>query len=93
MRVRHRCPIRRSSPPCGRTARGVGSIRGQSAGPYLRARRRLAWVLIAIFTLLPYARMNGKPAVLLDLPHREFTVLGFTFLSTDTLLLALALIT
>jgi cytochrome c oxidase accessory protein FixG len=27
------------------------------------------------------------------LPHREFTILGFTFLSTDTLLLALALIT
>jgi len=64
-----------------------------SAGPYLRARRWLAWALIAIFTLLPYARLNGKPAVLLDLPHREFTVLGFTFLSTDTLLLALALLT
>ncbi len=64
-----------------------------SRGSFLRARRWLACALIAIFTLLPYARINGKPAVLLDLPHREFTVFGFTFLSTDTLLLALALLT
>jgi cytochrome c oxidase accessory protein FixG len=64
-----------------------------AAGSYLRARRWLAWALIAVFTLLPYARINGKPAVLLDLPNRAFTVLGFTFLSTDTLLLALALLT
>ncbi len=62
-------------------------------GPYLRARRRLAWVLIAVFTLLPYWKIHGKPAILLDLPHREFTILGFPFLSTDTLLLALAMIT
>ncbi len=53
----------------------------------------LAYVLIAVFTLLPYLKINGKPAVLLNLPQREFTVFGFTFLSTDTLLLALALIT
>ncbi len=62
-------------------------------GPYLRARRILAYVLIAVFTLIPYLTIHGKPAVLLDLPHREFTILGFTFLPTDTLLLALALIT
>lgn len=52
----------------------------------------LAYVLIAVFTLLPYLKIGGKPAVLLDLPDREFTIFGFTFLSTDTLLLALALI-
>ena len=42
--------------------------------------------LIAVFTLLPYLKIHGKPAVLLDLPDREFTIFGFTFLSTDTLL-------
>ena len=62
-------------------------------GPYLRARRILAYALIAVFTLLPYLKIHGKPAVLLDLPDREFTVFGFTFLPTDTLLLALALLT
>ncbi len=57
-----------------------------ASGPYLRARRILACVLIAVFTLLPYLKIHGKPAVLLDLPSREFTIFGFTFLSTDTLL-------
>ncbi len=33
--------------------------------------------------------MAGKPLVLLDLPRREFTILGTTFLPTDTLLLML----
>ena len=64
-----------------------------SVGPFLRARRMLAYVLIAVFTLLPDVKISGKASVLLDLPHREFTVFGFTFLPTDTLLLALALIT
>ena len=53
-------------------------------GPYLRARRILAYVLIAIFTLLPYLKIHGKPAVLLGSAQREFTIFGFTFLSTDT---------
>lgn len=64
-----------------------------SSGRFLRARRILAYVLIAVFTLLPYLKINGKPAVLLNLPQREFTILGFTFLPTDTALLALFLLT
>ncbi len=64
-----------------------------SAGRFLRARRVLAYVLIAIFTLLPYITINGKPAILLNIAVREFTFFGFTFLPTDTLLLALFLVT
>lgn len=64
-----------------------------SPGRFWRARRWTAYVLIGIFTLLPYIRIGGKPAVLLDIPHREFTFFGFTFLPTDTLLLALFLVT
>ncbi len=60
-----------------------------SRGTFLFARRILAYVLIAIFTLLPYIRIGGKPAILLNIPAREFTFFGFTFLPTDTLLLAL----
>lgn len=63
-----------------------------SPGRFLRARRVLAWGLIAVFTLLPYLRIGGKPAVLLNIPAREFTLFGFTFLPTDTLLLALFLV-
>jgi cytochrome c oxidase accessory protein FixG len=63
-----------------------------SSGRFLRARRILAYVLIGIFTLLPYVSINGKPAILLNLAAREFTIFGFTFLPTDTLLLALFLV-
>ena len=61
-------------------------------GRLLRARRVLAWVLIGIFTLLPYLSLRGRPAILLNIPAREFTLFGFTFLPTDTLLLALLMV-
>jgi cytochrome c oxidase accessory protein FixG len=48
--------------------------------------------LILIFTALPYIPINGKPAILLNIPDREFTFFGFTFLPTDTLLLALFMV-
>jgi cytochrome c oxidase accessory protein FixG len=63
-----------------------------SIGRFLRARRWLAYALIAVFTLAPYLRWHGKPLILLDIPAREFTIGGFTFLPTDTLLLALFLV-
>jgi cytochrome c oxidase accessory protein FixG len=63
-----------------------------SRGFWLTARRSVAYMLIAVFTLLPYLQIRGKPAVLLDLPNREFTLFGWTFLPTDTLLLALLMV-
>jgi polyferredoxin len=53
---------------------------------------RWPWGLLALFTLLPYGRVAGKPAILLDVAHRRFTLLGTTFLATDTMLLALLLV-
>lgn len=61
-------------------------------GRFWRRRRALAWSLIAIFTLIPYLRMRGKPLILLDIPRREFTLFGTTFLPTDTVLLMLLLV-
>lgn len=52
----------------------------------------MAYALIAIFTALPYIKINGWPAMLLDLATRRFHILGFTFLPTDTLLLALFMV-
>ena len=60
-----------------------------SPGRYLRRRRILGWGLIALFVALPVLRISGKPAVLLDVAHREFTFFGFTFYPTDTFLLLL----
>lgn len=41
---------------------------------------------MALFFAAPHLRLFGKPIFLMDLPHRQFTLLGFTFLPTDTLL-------
>ena len=60
-----------------------------SAGKWLIRRRWVAYALIALFLTIPHLRMNGKPWMLLDLPHRQFTFFGTTFLPTDTLLLML----
>lgn len=60
-----------------------------SAGRFVRARRALAWLLIVIFTAIPYIKVGGLPMVLLDIPARRFTIFGATFLPYDTLLLAL----
>jgi cytochrome c oxidase accessory protein FixG len=63
-----------------------------SRGRFFRRRRGLAWVLIALFALIPYLRMNGKPLILLDVVRRQFTLFGTTFLPTDTGLLMLLLV-
>ncbi|MEM1108575.1 MAG: cytochrome c oxidase accessory protein CcoG [Planctomycetota bacterium] len=63
-----------------------------SKGKHWHRRRAVAWLLIAFFTLLPWLRWNGDPLVLLDIPRRKFLLFGTTFLPTDTLPLALAVL-
>jgi cytochrome c oxidase accessory protein FixG len=63
-----------------------------SSGKWLIRRRAVAYALIALFLAIPHLRANGKPWMLLDLPRREFTFFGTTFLPTDTLLLMLLLV-
>jgi len=63
-----------------------------SRGPFWRRRRAVAYGLIGLFVALPYLRISDRPAVLLDIVHREFTLVGRTFLPTDTVLLALLML-
>jgi len=60
-----------------------------SHGTYANIRRAVAYGLMLVFFLIPHVRMGGKPLVLLDIPRRQFTLFGTTFLPTDTLLLML----
>src|SRR6476661_5685554 len=62
-----------------------------SHGTYANIRRAVAYGLMLVFFLIPHVRMGGKPLVLLDIPRRQFTLFGTTFLPTDTLLLMLLL--
>lgn len=58
-------------------------------GRYLTGRRWFAYFLMLVFTAVPFIRVDGKPAVLVDIAGRKLTLLGHTFLPTDTILLAL----
>lgn len=60
-----------------------------SPGRFRRLRRGVAIGLMAVFFLIPYLRIHGRPVMLLDLPRRQFTLFGTTFLPTDTLLVML----
>lgn len=62
-------------------------------GLWWHRRRAVAYVLMVIFVIVPHLRMYGRPIIKLDILAREFTLLGHTFLPTDTLLVALLLLT
>jgi len=63
-----------------------------SPGRFWKRRRIVAYFLILAYSLIPFIQINGKPAILLDLMHREFTFFGKTLLPHDTLLLGLFMI-
>lgn len=62
-----------------------------SDGQWLTRRRVVAYALMVVYLALPHIDINGKPAMLLDAVRREFTLFGYTFLATDTLLFMLLL--
>jgi len=62
-------------------------------GRFERARLVTAWTLIVLFAGLPFVHIGGKPAILLDLVHRRFTLFGRMFLPTDGVLLMLFMLT
>ena len=64
-----------------------------SDGAFWKKRRIVAYALMVVFFIIPYLKLHGKPLVLLDLPRREFIILGTTFLPTDTLLFMLLFVT
>jgi cytochrome c oxidase accessory protein FixG len=63
-----------------------------SWGRFVAWRRGVAAALVLTFLVIPHLRIGGRPLVLLDLPRREFTLFGVTFLASDTLPFMLGLI-
>jgi len=63
-----------------------------SRGRFLTLRRIVAYFLMALFFVLPWINLNGHPAIFLDIVRRRFHILGYTFLPTDTILLALLML-
>lgn len=62
-------------------------------GRLWRARTWVGWSLIVAFWVLPFVKVGGHPAILLDVPGRKFHFFGATLLATDGIALMLALLT
>lgn len=63
-----------------------------SPGRFWKRRRVVAYFLILLYSLLPFIKINGNPAIFLNVMEREFTFFGKTFLPHDTLLFGLFMI-
>jgi len=63
-----------------------------SPGRFHGWRRAVAAALVATFVVLPFVRVGGKPALLLDVQARRFHLFGATFLPTDGALLMLLML-
>ncbi|HEY6079672.1 MAG TPA: cytochrome c oxidase accessory protein CcoG [Polyangiaceae bacterium] len=61
-------------------------------GPLWSARRIVAVALMVLFIGLPFLKIDGKPAMLLDVLHRQFVLFGHTYLATDGVLLMLLML-
>lgn len=63
-----------------------------SKGLWWHRRRILAYCLMCVFLVLPHIQVFERPLIRVDLIEREFTFVGQTFYPTDTLLLALLIL-
>lgn len=52
-------------------------------GRFTTLRTAVGWILIATYALLPWIKINGNPAVLLDVREGQYHILGLTFVSQD----------
>lgn len=66
-------------------------IPAPAKGRFRKWRTRIQLVLFAIFLGLPWLKINGEQALLLDIPHRRFAIFGQVFLSHDAPLIFLIL--
>ncbi|MEX0431613.1 cytochrome c oxidase accessory protein CcoG [Spiribacter insolitus] len=61
-------------------------------GRYQTVRKIMVFLLLGLFYVLPWVRIGGEPAILFDLPARQFHILGLTFWPQDFFYLTLLLV-
>lgn len=52
-------------------------------GKWNNLRKKIFWILISFYLILPWIYWNGRQVVKLDLPAREFYIFGSTFYGHD----------
>lgn len=60
-----------------------------AGGRFLRGRKIVGYALIAMFLALPFVKIGGRPALLLDVLTQELSVFGAVFKASDGFLLML----
>jgi len=60
-------------------------------GRFARLRVIAAWVLLGLYYLLPWIKLDGQQIVLFDLVNRQFHIFGLTLWPQDLIILALLL--
>ncbi len=60
-----------------------------SPGRFLNRRRVVAYALIAMFATLPFIRIGGRPAMMIDVTSAELSLFGMVFRPSDGFLLML----
>lgn len=61
-------------------------------GPWWRRRRVVAWILMVLFTAVPWIELPSGPLMRFDLVSRDFWFFGVSFRPTDSLLLLLLML-
>ena len=61
------------------------------SGRWVKARRLVGVLLIAVYVLLQWIPINGNPAVFLDVENRMFHLFGFTLVPQDLWVLFFAI--
>lgn len=62
-------------------------------GKYTNYRTIVAVILLAVFFILPFLKINGNPVLLINILDRQFFILGQPFYPQDFFILALGAIT
>ncbi|UYG00563.1 cytochrome c oxidase accessory protein CcoG [Halomonas sp. GD1P12] len=90
-------PLQDVTPPPDTFGEAGVRLRGhlyvrESKGVFQALRRRLNVLLMGGFFLLPWINIQGRPALWLDIPGREFHLMSATFYPQEFILLALLFI-
>ncbi len=66
-------------------------IPAEVSGRFRRYRNQVHFILMLIFLVTPWVRINGTQAIQLDIPGRHFEIFGLVFLSHDSPLIFFAI--
>lgn len=65
----------------------------QPKGKFTNWRKVLSWVYVILFFSTPFIRINGNPALQLNIPEGKFSILGLLFWPQDFFIFGTAMVT